>query len=354
MNENFTHLTQSDVADLPGDPVEWLSNLSGPTSICIEGSNTHRTRAIVTLLHGNEPSGLFAIHKLLREGLGTSHKPATNLLLILVSVEAGLLEPVFRYRAYPNERDMNRSFNPPHSDSAGRIAKQVLQLLEKYQPEAVLDVHNTSGKSPSFAVSTEESWQHESLAAMFTHRLVITQLRMGSLMEQSRPDMPVVTIECGGAQEQSSHDLAYSGISTYLNCKELFKVEHGLDMDIYHDPVRLELEKNLRLAFASQPVLGVDMTLLENVDQFNFTLVPPGTLLGWVRSADILEHLRVADARGNNRFDQFFELCGNKLQTNAAQKLFMVTTRPDIALSDCLLYSAVEAEHERVHLGPEE
>lgn len=349
MNEQFTHIVNPHSADIPVDPLAWLSTLGGPASLFIQGADTERTRAVVTLLHGNEPSGMFAIHRLLREGL----EPATNLLLVLVSVEAALLEPLFRYRAYPSERDMNRSFNPPYSDCAGRIANQLLQLLEEHKPEAVLDVHNTSGKSPSFAVSTQQGWPHESLAAIFTERLVITQLRMGSLMEQSKPEMPVLTVECGGAQEQSAHDLAYRGLLEYFTCKQLFHVEHGLDMDIYHDPVRLELEQGLHLAFASSPVLGVDITLLDQVDQFNFRPVPPGTLLGWVRSPEVLDRLRLADAKGNNRFDQFFELCGNKLQTNAPQKLFMVTTRPDIALSDCLLYSAVESEHERVHLEPE-
>lgn len=348
MNESFTHLDNPNTSDIPEDAILWLKQLGGPTSFWLCGEDDSRTRAIVTLLHGNEPSGMMAIHRLLREGV----KPQTNLLLVLVSVEAALLEPVFRYRSYPGERDMNRSFNPPYSDSAGRITQQVLKLLNRYQPEAVLDVHNTSGKSPSFAVATEQSWPHEALAAMFTERMVITELRMGSLMEQTQAQMPVVTIECGGAQDQASHDLAYTGLKSFITAQQLFNLEHVLDMDIYHDPVRLELEKGLRLAFASAPVLGVDMTMLDQVDQFNFSLVPPGTLLGWVSGPHVLEHMRVADARGNNRFDQFFELCGNRLQTNATQKLFMVTTRPDIALSDCLLYSAVERDHERVHLEP--
>ena len=348
MIEYFNHLESPSSSEIPQDPLVWLEQLGGPTSIWLNGKDRSRTRAVVTLLHGNEPSGMLAVHRLIREEV----TPVTNILIVLASVEAALLEPTFRYRSYPGERDMNRSFNPPFSDSAGRIAQQLLRLLERYQPEAVLDVHNTSGKSPSFAVSTEQSLPHETLAAMFTERLVITELRMGSLMEQTEPKMPVVTIECGGAQEQAAHDLAYAGLKQFMETQSLFEIEHGLDMDIYHDPVRLELEQDLRLAFAPQPVLGVDITMLDQVDQFNFTLVPPGTLLGWVKGPDVLEHLRVADARGNNRFEQFFELCGNRLQTNATQKLFMVTTRPDIALSDCLLYSAVESQHERVHLEP--
>lgn len=350
MKETLNELTNPRPDQIDADPIEWLERLAGPTVIWIDGRESARTRAVVTLLHGNEPSGLLAIHSILRSG----EVPLTNLLLVIVSVEAALLEPRFRYRAYPQERDMNRSFNPPHQDSAGRLALAVLNRLKAAQQsadlEAVLDVHNTSGQSPSFAVATVEQRSHEILAAVFTQRLVITELRLGSLMEQSTEECPVVTVECGGAQEPQSHALAEQGLRTFMQRENLFELDHAVDMDLYHDPVRFELEQRLTLAFAEAPVLGVDLTLLDQVDQFNFKLVPAGAQIGWIRDPDVIKHLRVIDARGNNRFDQYFEICGNRLQTKATQKLFMVTTRPDIALSDCLLYSAFETEHARVHL----
>ena len=350
MKETLNELVNPTPDQIDSDPIKWLESLAGPTAIWIDGIEPTRTRAVVTLLHGNEPSGLFAIHSILKAG----ELPLTNLLLIIVSVEAALLEPRFRYRAYPRERDMNRSFNPPHYDSAGRLAFSVLNRIDDAkndtQLEAVLDVHNTSGKSPSFAVATAEQRSHEILAALFTQRLVITDLRLGSLMEQSTETCPFVTIECGGAQEPESHALAEQGLRTFIHSQNLFELDHAVDMDLYHDPVRLELEQRLTLAFADAPVLGVDLTMLDQVDQFNFKLVPAGTQIGWIRDAEVIKHLRVVDARGDNRFDHYFEICGNRLQTRATQKLFMVTTRPDIALSDCLLYSAFETEHEKVHL----
>ncbi len=152
------------------------------------------------------------------------------------------------------------------------------------------------------------------------------------------------------AREPESRALAERGLRTFTHRENLFELDHAADMDIYHDPVRLEMEKSVTLAFADAPVLGVDLTTWDKVDQLNFRLVPTNTHIGWIPEVSVLKHLRVVDARGDNRLENYFEICGDRLQTKAPQKLFMVNIRPDIALSDCLLYSAFETEHARVHL----
>lgn len=88
----------------------------------------------------------------------------------------------------------------PYEDRPGKVAEEIVDLFEQYQPEAVLDIHNTSGHSPDFAVVTYESEPHEALVSLFCDRLVITDLRLGALMERSSRRCPVVTIECGERQ----------------------------------------------------------------------------------------------------------------------------------------------------------
>src|SRR5690606_38601466 len=56
-------------------PLEWLNRLERPTVVRVAGRDPSRTRAMATLLHGNEPSGLFAIHRWLLE----QHTPEVNL-----------------------------------------------------------------------------------------------------------------------------------------------------------------------------------------------------------------------------------------------------------------------------------
>ena len=50
-----------------GDNVEdFLRVLQSPACFFIEGEDVNRTRALVTLLHGNEPSGAMALFRWLK------------------------------------------------------------------------------------------------------------------------------------------------------------------------------------------------------------------------------------------------------------------------------------------------
>ena len=46
---------------IPGRVNEFLQSLPGPAAIHLTGRDTSRTRVLVTLSHGNEPSGLEAV-----------------------------------------------------------------------------------------------------------------------------------------------------------------------------------------------------------------------------------------------------------------------------------------------------
>ncbi len=346
MKDEISVFSELSPAQIPEQFEDFLAMLAGPAEIWVKGEDITRTRVVVTLLHGNEPSGAKAIFRFLKEGI----VPHTNLLVLLGSVQSALMEPAFRNRSYPGARDMNRCFNPPYSDPPGRIAKQILTRINDSQAEAVVDLHNTSGTSPSFAVVTRENAAHETLVSLFTDKLVVTELRLGSLMEQSSDSCPVVTIECGGAADEDSDRVAYKGLLAFATEEALIHPGQDLDLDLYHHPIRLELEQGTRLAFSDQPALGMEITLLPDVDQYNFNSVPQGALLGWVKNAEVCSRLRVVGPQGEKPFADYFELCGNRLQTVKSLKLFMITTRPDIALSDCLLYAAYESEHEKIHV----
>lgn len=320
----------------------FLKAMAEPVMVYIEGKDNSKTRGLVTLLHGNEPSGIRALHRWLKQG----EKPLHNLVCFIPSVAAATIEPLYKHRVYPGERDMNRCFFPPFSDVPGRLAEDILELFEEYQPECILDIHNTSGHSPDFGVVTYESSVHEALVSLFCDRLVITDLRLGALMERSTRRCPVVTIECGGANDADSNEVAWNGLVKFLNQKDVLTLEHGHHMDLYRHPVRLEFKSDTVIAYSDSYVIGTDITVPTELDKFNFGTVERGTLIGWLGSRQAQSCIKVHDAEGEDVFGKFFEVKGNQLLTAQPLKLFMITTRPDIALSDCLLYAACEKEHE--------
>ncbi|MEQ8954062.1 MAG: succinylglutamate desuccinylase, partial [Gammaproteobacteria bacterium] len=139
---------------------EFLKLLPGPVHIHISGNNPSRSRVVVTLLHGNEPSGLHGIFDILKMGI----KPVVDIHCFIPSVDAAKQEPGFVYRMLPHHEDLNRCFRPPFGDSEEQqLARELLQKLESINPECVIDIHNTSGSSPGFGVTTFIDERHDAL-----------------------------------------------------------------------------------------------------------------------------------------------------------------------------------------------
>lgn len=320
---------------------EFIAQLGGPTLIVVDGEDRSRVRALATLLHGNEPSGVKALHRWLRSG----RRPRVTIICLLASVQAALHEPLFQHRMIPGQRDMNRCFNPPYADHQGRIAAQFLEILQHYQPECLIDIHNTSGMSPAFGVAVQLNPAHEALVQLFTHRLIITDLRLGALMEIADAALPVVTIECGGATQPESDQTAQQGLEQYVFVDDLWRVPAApLSLDLYRHALRLELRPGMRIAYADQPELGADLTVPADVEKLNFCVVPALTRIGWLGEHG-LAALSMSNAQGEDVLAHYLIERSSGLYTAQQMKLFMVTTNPAIALTDCLLYAAAEVEH---------
>ncbi|HBY84657.1 MAG TPA: hypothetical protein DEO86_02165, partial [Colwellia sp.] len=53
--------------DLHADYEQFLLSMTGPTVIDVSGKNQEKCRVFTALLHGNEPSGMIAMHRYLTE-----------------------------------------------------------------------------------------------------------------------------------------------------------------------------------------------------------------------------------------------------------------------------------------------
>jgi succinylglutamate desuccinylase len=308
--------------------LDFLAHLGGPSVVHLPGKDHSKCRVIVTLLHGNEPSGIKAIYSLLQQGF----KPQFDTKIIIASVVASLTEPVFTHRMLPGKDDLNRCFSRNQTDLQSQLAQAINQQIREYAPESVVDIHNTSGSGPAFSVSVSNSPQHQALAAHFTHRLVYTDIRLGSIMEQEF-GCPVVTIEAGGAYDDEADITALKGIESYLNSHHVFTQTQ--DLELLLNPRRLELMTTSSIGYSTEKLNGVDITLRQDIEHFNFKRIESGTLIGWV-DTQIQTHLKLD--RDHMQPNDFFKVLDGKLLTKKHLTLFMVTTRADIAKSDCLFY----------------
>lgn len=315
-----------------GDTVEaFLEQLVKPTVLWFPGKDTSRTRALSTLLHGNESSGVRALHRWIKE----AHVPEVNLFCFVGAVQAAITEPYFSNRCMPGWRDLNRCFRPPFLGPDGAVAEAVLEDLRQAKPEALLDIHNTSGRSPAYGVTTVGGTQQESLTGLFSDHLIVTDLRLGTLMEATEKEWPTVTIECGGANNHLSHEVAYQGLMRYASVPRLDALSRGII--VAHHPLRVEIRPGLSIAYGTEAVVGADLTLPLEVDLYNFGVMSSDDHLGWVgeRGMDVLF---TKDALGRDRSSEIFTIQDGDLRLVKPSRIMMATTLPEIAQSDCLFY----------------
>jgi hypothetical protein len=322
-----------------GDHVEaFLVRMGGPTCFLLEGDDPGRTRALVTLLHGNEPSGVMALYRWLKTG----QRPAVNVVCIVASVAAALEPPLFSHRMLPRARDLNRCFKPPFEDAQGVLAEEILEILRMHRPEAVVDMHNTSGSGPSFGVCTHMDRQHDALVSLFTQRLIISNLGLGALMELSERSCPTVTVEVGGRLDEDAHELAYDGLCRYFLAEQvLVPEETDWGLELLHDPIRLELNDNVTLTYAEAPRDNYDITLKPDIEHHNFGGVTPDTLLGWARAPE-RQLFSALDAGGRCAVTRMVRIVNGEIYPAQPLKLFMITNNAAIAHADCLFYAVAD------------
>ncbi|MDX1735546.1 MAG: succinylglutamate desuccinylase/aspartoacylase family protein, partial [Halioglobus sp.] len=317
---------------------EFLRSLGGPACFFLEGRDTGRTRALVTLLHGNEPSGVMALYRWLTSG----QRPVVNVVCIVASVAAALEAPLFSHRMLPRARDLNRCFRPPFEDAQGELAEEILEILRMHHPEAVVDVHNTSGSGPSFGVCTHMDRHHDALVSLFTQRMIVSNLGLGALMDISEHSYPTVTVEVGGRLDDEAHELAYEGMCRYFTTDTVLSpADTDWGLELLQDPIRLELNEHVTLHYAEQHSNEYDLTLRSDIEHLNFGTVSPETLLGWSNSSE-RELFSATDSGGRCAVTRLVRIEGGEIYPARPLKLFMITNNPDIASTDCLLYAVAD------------
>lgn len=316
---------------VPIHVVDWLKLLNGPTAIKVRGSNNQGARLVVTLLHGNEPSGILALHHLLKN----NWQPIYNMTFVVASVDVALAGNRFQHRHLPQEQDLNRVFSIEEPETKIEFrAAEILDFIKSQKWECIVDLHNTSGKGPAFGVTTHNTPEHIALSSLFCHRVIKTEMQVGSLMEQNL-GAPVVTIECGGANQESSHINAVEGIKNLGDILQPLNVSHKVV--VMNHPKRLEIDDTLRIGFASEENPMWDVTFINTLEDLNLGRNGTNTFIGWAKDSS-LKGLRLRHADDTYSPQDIFKLTNGELYLNRKLDIFMATTNADIAKEDCLLY----------------
>jgi hypothetical protein len=333
--DELIYLKDPSFQELKADYEQFLMSLISPTVIDISGEDPSRWRACITLLHGNEPSGLIAIHRWL-----TAHdqlpKPTTNVRLIICSVEAANSSPLFSKRSLDGGKDINRCFGQNKQHQYYQRANIIEQAIKEVSPEVIIDIHNSSGCGPAFAVSPVITPEVLSLTSYFCQTVILSGLKLGTLMEQNF-NCPLLTIESGGSDDEQAHKVAHEGLTHLFQHESAANLSQTRSVDVIYKPLRLRLLPQVTLSYAKhdEGVNGVCLT--ENIELLNFGISRKGQMLGWLDDKG-LDNLRLENSCGNNVIKEYFTLDDNKLTCFVDLRIFMATKQAKTAIDDCLFY----------------
>ena len=320
-------------AEIPDDPLAFLASLPGPVAWRVRGGDHTRVRVVTTLLHGNEPSGFLALQRWLRSG----PEPAVDVVCVVANVEAARETPAFTHRTVPGRPDLNRCFLGPVEGVEGRLARQILDLVERLKPEALVDLHNNTGHNPVYGVGIEPTPDALRLSAIFGRHFIWSHLTLGALLEAVSV-CPAVTIEVGKSGEESANRAALEGLTRFVEAEQLFA---GGSFDprgvqVLRMPMRAVLAPGRSVVMATVPHADADLTMPDDLDHRNFEVVEPGTRVGWARGES--SPLQLVDESGKDRAGEYFERRGDELVARRPFMPIMITMDAAVAAADCLFY----------------
>jgi hypothetical protein len=338
--EPFRHLPDGLPDELlAGDELSLLRWLGRPSLIRFPGTGAHPPRAVATLLHGDESTGVQALLRVLRR----RRSYPFDLYVLIGNVEAALAPPGFAHRYLDDQEDLNRiwGLHDP-TTSQRRAVDGMLRLLEDAELESLVDVHNNTGDNPFYAIVTRDRPEVLNLATLFTTTLLRWDLAANTLMEVLHDGCATIAVECGLPGRPESLAFAVDALRRYLSAMPLTTDTVVRDHELLGDLRKVTVRAEVRFRFGGELSDELDLVLAADGDVHNFVEVPAGHALGRVHPGAAVP-LRVVDPAGRDVTGH--HLCvdgGGVLRLRVPSTPVMMTRTVEAARKDCLFYLATD------------
>jgi hypothetical protein len=316
---------------------ELLRELGTTTWLRLPGTGAEPARAVVTLLHGDESTGLEALLTVLRRRRSFPF----DLHVVIGNVEAAVHGSGFAHRYLDGQEDGNRVWGlplPADPTPQRLAAAAILEDLLAAPLAGLIDLHNTTGANPFHALVTDDDPAAIDLATRFTTTLLRWDLGVGTILEAVAPHAPAAAVECGLPGRHVSTAFAVDGLRRFLGPPPGASppVEH----DMINDLRKVVIHPEVRFRFGGIPDREVDLTLVPDGDAVNLRRVEAGHVLGHVRPG-APQPLRVTTADGTDVTNDLVAVTPDgAVVTCVPTTPVMVVRTVEAARKDCLCYLA--------------
>lgn len=334
---DINYLKDPCIQVVKADYTQFLLSLDELTVIDITGTDLNQTRVITTLINGDEPSGFIAIHRWLSQ---RTEKPATNIRIVICSVEAASLPPLFKKASIESAASLYSCLcqSPIQGADSKYVerAKVIAKKVNEVSPQVVLDIHNTPGSNPAFAFSGVITPEILTLTSFFCPTLILNSLKEGLQFEKNF-NAPTLGIACGESEDEQSHEVAYQGIKALIQCEHLKAFHQEQAVSIIYKPMRLTLQEKSEINFDDHDEGENGVTLKPKLELLNYGGAQPGQMFGWLDSKG-LNNLELLNDVNKNVIDEYFHLRENQLVVKKSIKVFMAHNNVKKAKSECICY----------------
>jgi succinylglutamate desuccinylase len=305
--------------------------LDGPTLIHLRGRR-ERPLVVSVLQHGNEVTGWEAVRRLLKKHYGQGELPR-SLVVFIGNPRAAR----HRLRRLDDQPDFNRCWPGGTEEDSGytRLFRAIHDQLLELRPLACVDVHNNTGLNPHYAAVNRIRQDYLRLASLFSPKVVYFTMPTGTLSHSMSEFCPSVTLECGQAGEIHGTDHSLAFLETCLHLEEISLRPVDADsVHLFHMVATVNVNPNVLFGFGRVPV---DLALHEELDRFNFHVLPAGTSFGTIRNG--VDHPLVArNVEGQDVTDDFFDFSRGEVETVREIMPSMLTLDRRVIQQDCLCY----------------
>jgi succinylglutamate desuccinylase len=314
-----------------------LRELRTTTWLRLPGTGDEPARAVATLLHGDESTGLEALLRILRR----RRRFPFDLHVVVGNVAAALHGSGFAHRFLDGQEDGNRVWDGPVGADASpqrRSAAAILDDLLAAPLAGLVDLHNTTGANPFHAIVAREDAPSLDIATRFSTTLLRWDLGVGTLLEAIAPHAPVAAVECGLPGRHGSTAFAVDGLRRFLGPP--LGATTPPDHDLIGELRKVVVRPEVRFRFGSVPDREVDLVLSPDGDVVNLRPVAAGHVLGHV-APGTPQPLQVTAADGSDLTDRLLAVTPDgAVVTREPTTPVMVVRTVEAVRKDCLCYLA--------------
>ncbi len=307
--------------------------LGGPTLIHLSGRQ-QPALFVSLMLHGNEPTGLFAVQALLKKYAGRELPRALSIFVGNVSAARHKL------RRLDQQPDYNRVWGDDGDTAEHSMMARVVTSMSERGIFASVDIHNNTGINPHYACINKVETAFLQLALLFSRTVVYFTKPDGVQSNVFSRLCPAVTLECGQPEQRYGVEHAADYLDACLNLHEI--PQHPVapqDVSVFHTVSIVKVPEDVSFAFGAS---DVQLQFVDDIDHFNFSEMPAGTHFGWRH--DESSRLECQDEQGNDVSERYFRYRDGNIELAMTVMPSMLTRDEKVIRQDCFCYLMEQME----------